>query len=269
MKCKLCGTEHDKLAESHILPIGFFKNIPSKGRVDTLSLDGEKGRKLQKAIYDVEILCASCERDIMSPLDDYGIKILRDRLNSFCIEIPNMPTEKIIIYEGVDLTKLRAFLASILWRVSVSKQKELNDISIGMVYEKRIARDLLLRFGEFKYVDAFVFFLSDQRHMAFMLPYKKKIEPLDTHRYSQATNGWVMQFPNISIRVSLDKRPHPQRIDNSIPTDLSKRPHNILASTSLLAGEHGYAFMALEIEKNKTTINQIAAALQNMKSKIA
>jgi hypothetical protein len=267
MKCQLCSNEYAKLADAHILPIGFFKNIPTKGRVDTVSLDGEKGRKLQKAIYDKEILCASCERDIVSPLDDYGIKIFRDRLNSFFIEIPNRPADKLIIYESIDPHKLKAFLASILWRISVSKQKELRDLLIGETYEKRIANDLLSKSNGFGYIDASVRFLSDPRHMAFMLPYKKRIGPIDTKRDSQAVNGWVMQFPNISITVSLDKRPHPHRMYTSISSDLSNRSEDILASTSLLAKENGYSFMAIETDKDETTISQMITALRNTKVK--
>jgi hypothetical protein len=266
MQCQLCRKDHFRLAKAHILPIGFFNKIPTKGRVDTISFDGEKGRKLQKAIYDSEILCASCEHEIISPLDDYGIKIFRDRMNSSNVEIPNMPTDKLVIYENIDPAKLRAFLASILWRVSVSKQLELKNISIGPIYEKRIADDLFSRSVAFGYIDASVRYLSDLRHMAFMLPYKKRIEPIDTKRDSQAVNGWVVQFPNINITVSLDKRPHPHRMYNSISTDLSNRPTDILASTSLLAKEHGYNFMAIETEKNETAINQMIAALKNMKN---
>jgi hypothetical protein len=263
----MCNNEYDKLADAHIFPIGFFKNIPTKGRVDTVSLNGEKGRKLQKAIYDTEILCASCEHDIVAPLDDYGIKIFRDKQNSFYLEIPNRPTDKLIVYESIDPYKLRAFLASLLWRLSVSKQKELKDLSIGEIYEKRIANDLLSKSNGFGYIDASVRFLSEPRHMAFMLPYKKRIDQIDTKRDSQAVNGWVMQFPNISITVSLDKRPHPHRMYTNISSDLSNRPEEILASTSLLAKEHGYSFMAIETDRDETTINQMIAALRNTKVK--
>jgi hypothetical protein len=100
-----------------------------------------------------------------------------------------------------------------------------------------------------------------------MLPYKKRISPIDTKRDSQAVNGWMMQFPNISITVSLDKRPHPQRMYTSISNDLSNRSEDILASTSLLAKEHGYSFMAIETDKDETTISQMITALRNSKAK--
>ena len=114
MKCKLCDNEYEKLAKSHILPIGFFASIPTKGRLDSISFKGNKGRKLQKAIYDKTIICPVCEQQL-AVLDDYAIKIFRDKLDSFEVKHPDLPTDKFIVFEKTNKKKLKAFLASILW----------------------------------------------------------------------------------------------------------------------------------------------------------
>ncbi|MCL5024842.1 MAG: hypothetical protein M1497_16035 [Nitrospirae bacterium] len=79
MNCVLCKRENVSLAKAHIFPIGFFNKIGTKGQVLTYRTTSEKGRRLQKAIYDEEIVCHQCEHDILMPLDDYAIKILQDK----------------------------------------------------------------------------------------------------------------------------------------------------------------------------------------------
>ena len=254
MKCKLCGIKTKKLAKSHIFPIGFFKNISTKGLANTFTAGGEKGRKLQKAIWDKNILCHECEGKIMSPLDDYGIKIFRDRIGSFEVAIPEKPLDKIIIYKNIDEKKLRAFIASILWRVSISEQLEIKKLSIGEKYEERISTDLKSDISTFDYIDVFTLFLSNKIHMGFMLPFKQKINPINIQRDCNSVNGWVVEFPNIRMSVSLDKREHPNRTYYNLSTELTKKSKNILASSSLLSKEHGYRFMCLETEKNDNVI---------------
>ncbi|WP_287602933.1 hypothetical protein [Thiothrix sp.] len=233
--------------------------------MNSFSLSGEKGRKLQSAIYDRNILCHQCE-EITSHLDDYGIRIFRDRLSSFEIAMPGMATEKIIIYENIDKAKLRRFLASVLWRISVSNQLELKDVSIGNSYERRIANDIFNQ-GEVSYIDAVIFFLSDPRHGAVILPYKKKIEPLDKNRDYQSVNGWLLNFPNISISLSLDKRPHPQRLYYNLSKKFTEREEPVLVSTSLLANESDYRFMVMETSSNEAVITQMALALKRLESR--
>jgi len=93
----------------------------------------------------------------MQPLDDYGIKVLRDRKGAFRVPLQAKAPMGMLVFESVDKRKIRALIASVLWRCSVSEQPEVRDISVGAVYEGRI-RDDLLRGGEFNYVDIVLFF---------------------------------------------------------------------------------------------------------------
>jgi hypothetical protein len=262
MKCLLCTNDKEKMAKAHIFPIGFFNKIQTKGQVATYRISGEKGRRLQKAIYDKEIVCHNCEHGILEPLDNYAIKILRDKQGVFeTISHPDAKDTKLLVFDNIDKTKLRNFFASILWRVSVSKQLEVRSFSIGSFYEQKIREDLFNK-GETDYIDVFVFFLTDPMHNAFFMPYRKKIKPMDTARDSQSVNGWVLQFPNMSITLSLDKRRHPNRVFFKLSPSLTKSNNELLVSTSIHPESEPYKFMAFETKNNKSMLNQIRTSLQ-------
>lgn len=245
------------MAKAHIFPIGFFNKIETKGQVATYRTSGEKGRRLQKAIYDEKILCQDCEHDILEPLDDYAIKVLRDKHGVFeTISHPGAKDTKLLVFNNIEKTKLRNFFASILWRVSVSKQLEVRSLSVGSFYEQKI-RDDLYNGGDVDYIDVFVFFLTDPMHNAFFMPYRKKIKAMDTARDSQNVNGWVLQFPNISITLSLDKRRHPNQVFFKLSPSLTKSNAELLVSTSIHPENEAYKFMAFETRNNKSMLNQI------------
>lgn len=257
MKCLLCTNDKAQLAKAHIFPIGFFSNIVTKGQVETVSTSGEKGRRLWKAIYDNEIVCHDCEHSIFEPLDDYAIKVLRDKQGLFeQVTHPRDKDTKLYVFNNIDKTKLRKFFASVLWRVSVSKQLELRSLSVGSYYEQEIRDDLYLG-GDVDYIDVFVFFLTDPMHNAFFMPYRKKIKPMDTARDGQSINGWVLQFPNISITLSLDKRRHPNRVFFKLSPNLTESNTELLVSTSIHPENEAYRFMAFEKRNNEGMLKQI------------
>jgi hypothetical protein len=253
--CKLCRKDKPKLAKSHIFPVGFFGNIESKGRVDTIKISGEKGRRIQNAIYDPKIVCQKCEHDTFEKLDDYAITIFRDKKGASIISIDNS-SAKLYVYQDIDKTRIRAFIASLLWRVSVSTQLELRECSIGHIFEERIMYDLLNN-GIFDYIDANVFFFSDPTHCAFMLPQKCKIQPKDKSRDHQAVNGWDIQLPYITMRVSLDKRMNPNRF--YLP-EITEDTQGIKVSSSLHPDSIDYKFMVLELEKNELSLSAMISA---------
>lgn len=257
MKCLLCERDETKLAKAHIFPIGFFNKIETKGKVRSFNSSGEKGRRLKKAIYDKNIVCQNCEHDILEPLDDYAIKVLRDKQGLFDqVSHPDAKDTKFLVFKDVDKRKLRHFFASVLWRVSVSKQLELKTTSLGSFYEEKIREDLYNE-GNIDYLDIFTFFLTDPMHNAFFMPYRNKIKPMDTAIDSQTVNGWVLQFPNISITLSLDKRRHPNKVFFKLAPELTENNIELLVSTSIHPENEVYMFMAVETKNNKGMINQI------------
>ena len=245
-KCLLCGKQSERLAKSHIFSRGFFSKQPTKTNSRSVS-SSRKGRRLPAALYDPDIVCDECEHGIMQSLDDYAIQVIRDQKDAMHIQLrPDSPMN-MVVFECVDKRQIRAFIASVLWRCSVSKQLELRNISIGSVYEERI-RDELLGKGEFSYIDAVIFYLTHPLHGAFYVPVRKRLRPLDKTRDFQNINGWIMQLPNISITVSLDKRTHPHSMFNKLDSSLTGQNVNILASTSLGENAKDFRLFALETD---------------------
>ena len=264
--CQLCRKDTNPLRKAHIFPIGFFNNIQdpitgelSKGQGKSIRLDGGESRRLAKGIYDPDILCDLCEHLILQPLDDYAIKILRDKESAIRVPIPSYDSARIWLFKNVNKRDIRAFIASVLWRCSVSQQLELKNICIGDVYEERIRQDLL-NGGEFTYVDAWTVFMTDPLHSAFILPCRRKLLPLNSSRSLQSVNGWTLQFPNISMTVSLDKRPHPHNSFYSIPVSHSGLPNICNVSTSLNAASH-FVFSAFESDHKDGIREKTAQAL--------
>jgi len=258
--CKLCGEDKPKLAKSHIFSVGFFGNIESKGKIETIKLTGEKGRRFQNAIYDPELMCIECEHDIFEKLDDYAITTFRDKKGANIISIDKI-NAKLYVYKNIDKTKIRAFIASLLWRISISTQFELNECSIGRVFEERIRLDLRNN-GKFDYIDANVFYFTHPMHSAFMLPQKYKIQPKDKSRDLYAVNGWDIQLPGISMRVSLDKRQNPNRFYFFLTPEITGDANGEKVSSSLHADSLDYKFTAIEFEKNEQSLSAMISAVR-------
>lgn len=265
MKCLLCVKDKTKMAKAHIFPMGFFNKIETKGKAQSYSSSSERGRRLQKAIYDSQIVCQDCEHSILEPLDDYAIKVLRDKQGLIeQVSHPDAKDTKFLVFNNIDKTSLRYFFASMLWRVSVSKQLELRAISVGSFYEQKIREDLY-KSGNIDYIDVFTFFLTDPIHNAFFMPYSKKIKPRDLARDSQSVNGWVLQFPNISITLSLDRRRHPNRVFFKLLPELTENNNELLISTSIHPENASYKYMAVEVKNNKGMIGRIMDTFQASK----
>ena len=250
MQCLLCSIHQNKLSKAHIFPKGFFNKLPLKRNVQTIHTTGQDGRKLQNAIYDTEILCCACESRIMSPLDDYAIRILRDKKGAFPIDPKASEQFSFWIFENVNKRKIRAFIASLLWRSSVSKQLELNNIEIGADWEATI-RENLVNNGEFAFVDCVVSYLTDPIHGAFLMPASQLLHPIDTARDHDIVNGWHLQMPNISMSVSLDNRQHPHRWYMNFDPSITGRNEKMLCSTSLHPKDINNNLLAFERPKEK------------------
>lgn len=262
-RCRLCGRDRVRLAEAHVFAVGFFAELPEKAHVKTVALSDGSGRRLPKALYDREIICDECEHGIMQPLDDYAIKVIRDKKGAFRVPLPPEAPMGMFVFEGVNKRRIRAFLASVLWRCSVSRQPELNNLSIGNAYEERIRHDMLNN-GDFSFVDMLLRYLTHPVHSAFVLPTRTRLEPIDTNRDSQRINGWKLAFPNVVIRVSLDRRPHPGRMFFDLATDLTGRKEHLLASTSLAQDADAYQLLAFESVRDDSLMGQILKAVAKM-----
>lgn len=264
MQCLLCGQNQNTLVKAHIFPEGFFNLLPSKRRVDTYK-SGIRQRKLHNAIYDPNILCESCEQKILQPLDDYAIKVLRDKRNAKIINLPKPLKLSIWYFNSIDKRIIRAFIASMLWRSSVSQQIELRNFSIDPTYEEKIRLDLLHQ-GSFDYIDIFLTYLTHPLHSAFFVPSAKALIPIDKDRDNLQVNGYLLQFPNISITVTLGNFPHPNRVFYVLDTTLTGETMPLKVSTSLSHEGETYNFCVFQCSKYDELIKRIKETILESKN---
>ncbi len=136
-KCKLC-LQKKKLVKSHIIPEFFYKPVYEKGlhRLNVFSTNpDEKDIYLQKGIRE-KLLCNNCEK-LLSKFEDYTYRTIN-----------NTPEKQISLQSdemhisGIDYTKFKLCLLSILWRASVSQQDFFSDIKLGP-HEEKIRKMIL------------------------------------------------------------------------------------------------------------------------------
>lgn len=131
MNCKLCGKEK-KAAKSHVIPEAFFREI----RMDDkkLMLRADYPDALPKStpigVYDQTILCHECEAKF-NRYDDYGIRVLAKEQNKFFVAAKRPNGADALQAAGVDANLLLGFLASVLWRASVSTHIFYTRVSLG------------------------------------------------------------------------------------------------------------------------------------------
>ena len=247
MKCKLCEKSFPKLAKSHIFPKGIFAQLEDKAHMRSLGARG--GRNLPSALYDRDILCHGCETKVFSPLDDYAIKILRDKDKAEKVQFKKT-NAALYIYDEICLRTLRAFVASLIWRVSVSKLKELSSVKLNHSYVRRTKTDLRRPDSNFEYIDAVFCFLRHEIHSGFVMPYRKRLYPKDLRRDKIPVKGWFLGMPNLVIIASVDTKRHPLRGYYSFAPELTGKNHHWEVTTGLGDKISEYSFAILEQERS-------------------
>ena len=202
--CKMCKQPVSKFAKSHIIPRGFFSGLPDKCKIESVFAEGYR-RSLPDAIWDAEILCPACERRL-GRYDECACQVFVQKREAQRIRLSGL--HGLFSFRRVNRTLLRGFLATLLWRMSVSKQREFAGVSIGETYEEKISSDVL-RGGAFNYVDALAWhWAASEFDGYFGLPVRKRVS---------GVNGYSVQLPFLNFHVSLDQRPNPyfKQINNN------------------------------------------------------
>lgn len=208
-RCRLCGCCADSFAKSHIIPRAFFKGNDNGTVSEIVSTDGSHVVR-RDALYIKDAICHECEHKILAPYDEYATKIYYRGDNAHAISSSDAPNCQILFFEYVDRRLLRGFWASLLWRFSIARLPELEDFSIGAVYEERIRNDLLNN-GDFDYIDSLSFRATNQLLQAFILPRQMRF----SYNLICGVNGYALGTPFIRSFVSLDQRVHPYAIHAS------------------------------------------------------
>jgi len=125
---------------------GYFHKIKKNTFKEYSS--GKTIKKFQTGEYDRDILCAKCENEVLCQrYEDYAAKVYQlidSKLKSFkgikieLITNKNGVNGKYI--NGIDYTKFKLFLLSILWRASISKRDFFDQVKLGNKHEEIIRK---------------------------------------------------------------------------------------------------------------------------------
>jgi hypothetical protein len=129
--CKLCRTDR-QLIKAHIIPQSFYAPASSDGVAKILSnTKGVWPKKTPIGVYDENILCADCDGKL-GELDQHAAEQLLQNGPTKTIQTTE-PDSKVIArcYETADPGKLLLFIASVVWRASVSSHDFFSRVELG------------------------------------------------------------------------------------------------------------------------------------------
>ncbi|MGF1694455.1 hypothetical protein L4C54_02130 [Vibrio lamellibrachiae] len=185
MKCKGCG-ESKKLIKAHVIPESFFVSMKSSSKPLRLitNTSGVYPKKSPIGVYDQNILCRQCE-DKFQQIDDYGYRVLIGEEDK---QTPQYDEAQLVGYRinKVDVSKLKLFFISILWRASISEQQFYSKVKLGSLEDKA---QKLIWDGKSGELDDFSFVLakfddvSDGVSRTLMDPHPESWFDVNYHRF--------------------------------------------------------------------------------------
>lgn len=149
MKCKLCLEEKELIKESHLIPDFMYKFIKD---VDNhmMSISGnqiEKAKKVYTGEFESNILCKNCDNAIIGSYESYASKIINYQTKiegisatKFVDENSNLKHAEI---KGLDYSKFKLFLLSLLWRASISSRDFFKNVKLDSKEEESLRQMLL------------------------------------------------------------------------------------------------------------------------------
>ncbi len=148
MVCKLCLTDKKLLWNSHIIPDfmyvygGLFddknrlyKVVVTEGQILTSKLK-------QTGAKEKNILCRSCDNEVLGKLETYAKMVLYGGVPK---KMPPRVDDNGLTYtlcKGIDYSKFKIFLLSLLWRTSISNLPDFEDVKLGS--HEDIIRQMIL-----------------------------------------------------------------------------------------------------------------------------
>lgn len=133
--CRLCLNQRP-LCDSHALPNSAFKYILRKnaGKAIVIVDDATTPARKSSDTWDVELLCEDCERRLNRNYDSYGMAVFRGHEGSVRAHAQGVD------FLRIDRQRLRMFLLSIVWRVSVSDHPNYSNIDLPHAWEEDLRR---------------------------------------------------------------------------------------------------------------------------------
>jgi len=101
-----------------------------------------KTKPRQSGVYEPNILCSTCDNKIFGALETYDSQALYGGID-ITIENGAINSSKYIRVKGLDYSKFKLFLLSVLWRASISSLPVFQNVNLGK--HEQILRDKLLK----------------------------------------------------------------------------------------------------------------------------
>ena len=122
--CRLCGNT-EELCRSHILPEFLYRPLyDEKHRYSILTKGIEKKKYGQRGLTE-RLLCGTCEQHLCT-FEGYAAKVISGQLGHRAERRGSH-----IVISGIEYTRFKLFLLSILWRASVSTLDFFYLVSLG------------------------------------------------------------------------------------------------------------------------------------------
>ncbi|NQY08360.1 MAG: hypothetical protein HRT71_02465 [Flavobacteriales bacterium] len=136
--------------KSHIIPDFMYKGMfNSKHEMTHINMNSlHKPKTLYNGAYDKEILCRHCDGTIIGTLESYAQPVLfggklpkssNITRNTF-ISDEGLKHEEI---KGLDYTKFKLFVISILWRAHHSKHLMFEQVNLGAIHSENMRKMIL------------------------------------------------------------------------------------------------------------------------------
>jgi hypothetical protein len=256
--CKLCRKKVDKLVDSHIYPLSFyreFKMEPSQQKSYSVE-SGSYPKRSPNGRYD-QIVCHDCE-EIFGPWDTYAIELYRfiPPVTAVIDSLKTPQGKKRVDYaevEIIDYPKLKLFVLSMLWRSHASKLKDFGTVKLGH-YEKEI-REMILK-NEPGTAEDFPFYIDKYK----MPPSLRGITSPNKLKFSGVTTFYRFNLLDLEIYIKVSNQPFPEQLFSRIV-----RPGNPLRMK--LVDFHGSPLDEAFARTMKNVKNVEMMELQNRKNK--
>lgn len=144
-QCKLCLKTKNLCRESHIIPKFLYKLLKGENNL-LIFVNNEQTQRRYNGEYESNILCESCDSQIIGKLEDYVAKFMYNQFPKSSSRLESVDGIEYLIIEGdvsYDYKKYKLFLASLLWRSSISSRPFFQQIKLSSKDEDSL-RNMIL-----------------------------------------------------------------------------------------------------------------------------
>ncbi len=139
--CSLC-LKQKRLVDSHIIPKFLYRPLMvEEGLFYTLSSDPEISEKKEQKGATEYLLCTECDNVTLQKNEEHLARALRALFGGTKTGI--LDKGYCIHLSGFDYKRTKIALLSILWRMSLSKDKRFKSVKLGELHNERIRKIII------------------------------------------------------------------------------------------------------------------------------